>query len=145
MRVRSRCQPQYVGVADLELNVAQLHAITRCRALTTPILVDIQPVCRPSRDKVLEQHVPDITRATIGFDHEYLVATISINISVNDVLDGGVSSERANRRAARLVAPDTLNKDIGGGRLDGDAFVPVGDFDVVDPVVRSWVEEQGYS
>ena len=44
-----------------------------------------------------------------------------------------------------MVAPNALYQDVRRRRLDGDAFVPVGDFDVVDPVVRSWVEEQGYS
>lgn len=120
-----------------EGDVLELHAISRSGALAAPILINIQPIRRVPRNKVLQIHILHRSASTVGLDHEDLVASVRVHISVEYILDGGVGAKRADGRASGLVAPDLLDLDVVRGGLDGDAFVAVGDFDVVDPVVRT--------
>ena len=87
--------------------------------------------------EVLQIHILHVPRAAPALDEEDLVPAVGVDVAVEDVLDGGVGAQGADGGAAGLVAPDALDEDVVRGRLDGDAFVAVGDFDVVDPVVGS--------
>ncbi len=120
-----------------EGDVLELHTIARRSTLATPILINIQPIRRIPRNEVLQVHVLHRSTSTIRLDHEDLVTPVRVHIAVEHVLDGSVGAKRADGRASGLVAPDLLDLDVVRGRLDGDAFVAVGDFDVVDPVVRA--------
>ena len=64
-----------------------------------------------------------------------MVTAVRVDVTVEYVFNGGSRAKRANGGSAGLVAPDALDLDVVSGRLDGHAFVPVGDLDIVDPMV----------
>lgn len=117
------------------MNVAERDAVTSNGRLAAPILIDVKAVRRSRGLKILEQHICDIPIAAVALYHEYLVPAVSVYIFVHDVLDGGTGAEGTDSGPAGLVAPNVLDQEVGGGGLDGDTFVTVGNFYVVDPVV----------
>lgn len=124
----------------LELNPRQLYAISICNRLTTPILIHIQTVCRPSAQEVLEQNILDVSRSAITFDHEDLVTTIGVNISIHNIRNCSVGTKRTNSRTARLIAPNALDQKVRCRWFYRDAFISVRDLDVVHPMIDTcWV------
>lgn len=121
----------------LEGDVRELHAITIDGVHRTPILINVETISRAPRNEVLEEDVLDVSRAAIGLDHIDLVTTIGIDVAVKDVLDRCIGSQGTHRTTSGLVAPDLLDKDVVCRRLDGDTFIAVGDFDVVNPNIGS--------
>lgn len=121
--------------SHVEGDVGELNTSTGTCSLAAPVLVDIETVGGITSQEVLEKNVLDVSTAVVALEHVNLVTTVGVDVAVVDILDGRSVGEGAHGAAAGLVAPDALNEEVGGGRLDGHAFVAVGHFDVVDPVV----------
>ena len=56
--------------------------------LGRPELVDVETVCSPTRDEVLELDVPDVTRAKVTLDHKRLVTSVGVDVSRGSVRNG---------------------------------------------------------
>ena len=98
-----------------ESDILELDAVTRLSTLTAPILVNVQPVCCVPCYEVLQLHVLHSTATSVGLDHEDLVTAVRVDVTIEDILDTGVGTERTNGRASRLIAPDLLDLDVIGG------------------------------
>ena len=93
-------------MAYRERDVLELYTSSLSGGLGRPELVDVETVCSPTRDEVLELDVPDVARALVALDHERLVPAIGIDVPVNDVLDSSAVRQTADGAASGLVAPD---------------------------------------
>lgn len=119
----------------VEGDVGEGDAVTALLGHGGPVLVDVERVGVRLADEVLEDDVGHGAAAAVGLDHHHLVGLVGVDVTVLDVRDIRVLSQRAESTAARPVAVDVLDQDVVGGRLDGNALVLVGDHDIVDPDV----------
>ena len=67
--------------------------------------------------------------------HHHLAPSDCVDVPVEDILDGCAGAQTAYSGASALVTPNTLDLVVRRRVLDSDAFISVGDFDVVNPVV----------
>ena len=112
-------------------DVAECHAAACQRRHGGPVLVDVEPIRIFVTDEVLKHYIFDVAATTVGFDHHHLVRLPGVYVLVQDFGDGGIDAEGAHATAARDVAVDVFDEEVGGGRFDGDALVFVGHGDLL--------------
>ena len=100
-------------------------------------MLNIQSIRCTTTLEVLEQYVPHKPASAVALNHESLVSAVRVYIPVDNILNLCTRAETPDSRAARLVAPNAFDEDVRRGRLHTDAFIPVSNGDVVDPVVRT--------
>ena len=100
-------------------------------------MVDIQTVSVLVADEVLEDAILDVAVTTVGLDHHLLVRVLSVDVGISDGRDSRPRAKRTDGTSSTPIAVNVLNEQVGGGVLDGDALVLVGNFDVVDMDVAS--------
>lgn len=131
-----------VGVADA-VTVGDVHA--------APGGVEVQRVGVGVASEVVERQVGHGARAAIGLDHVHLVGVVCVDVvvlNIGDVCQRSVQNrcftgldwmkltntggQRTHGTAARPVAVDLFNENVGRWVLHSDALVLVGHFNVVD-------------
>lgn len=97
--------------------------------------IQIQPIRILVSYEVPEHTVFNGSIASIALDHHHLVAIDTIHLVVDNITDVCPRAQAPNGTATEPVAVDLFDEHVVGGVLDGDAFIPVGDFYVVNPHV----------
>lgn len=72
------------------------NSVTGSGGCLSPSSVDVQTVGVRATDEVVELTVRDSSTTTVGFDHVHLVGSVSVDIVVDNVRDGGICSERSH-------------------------------------------------
>ena len=88
-------------------------------------------------NEIVELAVAHGSWPAIRLNHEHLVGFPGVNVLVNDVRNGSIHSQGANGASTRPVTKGVLDENIACWALDGNAFILVGDFHVMDPDVGS--------
>lgn len=90
----------------------------RCRGLTVSFISSTSTVDgRAPTDEVLKHGVRNRTTATVALNHVHLVGFPGVDVTVQDVADIGVGSQRAHTTSSTPVAVNVLDDDVSGRTL----------------------------